>query len=525
MGLPPLQNLMCGTNDLVSCTTEDTLEVATQWAGGTPSQSNVYSPYQGYRTSKVQFLIPKSDLHAYGIRSATIRGIAFNVMGVPSPNNLLYNNFRISLKCANREDLSAATGGMELGTTLVYTAPAPVSITMGWNQFTFDAPYSLDSNMGLIVEICYANPGTIGILPQVNSVPTPTTQMVMNYSNVNGGNLCTNPNISNTTVYHSARPMMRFNLCHAQTVPFGFDWRPGDFLSDSTVKSPLAYVNKSTTYYVKTVGRNGCRVEDTINITVPVHNYDIWPLDTSFCIGGSFKMIAYGDFDQVQWMKVLQDGDYDTARDITCMDCREPIATPKEDTRYAAIMTDIYGCSDTMFVNSIVRQSPVVNILNRDTTIKYGQSVQLLVSGAFLYSWSPLSSLTNPNISNPWASPTEPTTYYVIGLAENGCRNVDSVKVNIDYRDNLFVPSAFTPNGDGTNDVFRISNITFQKLQEFRVFNRWGQEIYSTTDPKKGWDGSWKGVPQDMGTYQYLIRVAYPDGYIETYKGDVTLIR
>src|SRR5690606_36794304 len=117
--------------------------------------------------------------------------------------------FRISLKCANRESLSASTGGMELGTTLVYSAPAPVSLALGWNQFTFDVPYSLDSNMGLIVEICYSNSGTIATLPQVNAVPTPSTQMVMNYSNVNGGNLCTNPNISNTTVYHSARPMMR----------------------------------------------------------------------------------------------------------------------------------------------------------------------------------------------------------------------------------------------------------------------------------------------------------------------------
>jgi len=168
---------------------------------------------------------------------------------------------------------------------------------------------------------------------------------------------------------------------------------------------------------------------------------------------------------------------------------------------------------------------PVVNILNNDTTIKYGQSIQLLVSGAYLYSWYPVSTLSNPNIVNPYATPTEPTLYYVYGLGENGCRNIDSVRINIDYRDNLFVPSAFTPNGDGKNDVFRIANITFQKLQEFRIFNRWGQEIYSTTDPKKGWDGAWKGVPQDMGSYQYLIRVAYPDGYIETYKGDVTLVK
>ena len=126
---------------------------------------------------------------------------------------------------------------------------------------------------------------------------------------------------------------------------------------------------------------------------------------------------------------------------------------------------------------------------------------------------------------NPIASPTEPTMYTVTGIGVNGCRNIDSVKISIDYRGNLFVPTAFTPNADGKNDEFKVVNLTFQKVLEFRVFNRWGQEIFNTTDPKKGWDGKWKGVDQDMAAYNYIIRVAYPDGYVETYKGDVTLIR
>jgi len=196
-----------------------------------------------------------------------------------------------------------------------------------------------------------------------------------------------------------------------------------------------------------------------------------------------------------------------------------------ESSTYAAVYTDQYGCMDTLYSFAHIKPLPNVHILNDDMTLKYGGTVQLLVSGAYLYSWSPISTLSNPNVANPYATPTEPTTYYVWGLGENGCRNVDSIHIALDYRDNLFVPSAFSPNGDGKNDVFRVSNITFQKLQEFRVFNRWGQEIYSTTDPKKGWDGTWKGVAQDMGTYQYIIKVAYPDGYIETYKGDVTLVR
>jgi gliding motility-associated-like protein len=60
---------------------------------------------------------------------------------------------------------------------------------------------------------------------------------------------------------------------------------------------------------------------------------------------------------------------------------------------------------------------------------------------------------------------------------------------------------------------------------EFRVFNRWGQEIFATQDINSGWDGTWKGEPQEVGSYQYIIRVGYPDGNVETFKGDVALVR
>jgi gliding motility-associated-like protein len=112
----------------------------------------------------------------------------------------------------------------------------------------------------------------------------------------------------------------------------------------------------------------------------------------------------------------------------------------------------------------------------------------------------------------------------LVAIDKYGCKNEDSIRVNIDYRDHLMVPSAFSPNGDGRNDDFKVANLTFQRVIEFRVLNRWGQEVYYAAN-NKPWDGTWKGVPQDMGTYSYFIKVAYPDGIIETYKGEVTLVR
>lgn len=89
----------------------------------------------------------------------------------------------------------------------------------------------------------------------------------------------------------------------------------------------------------------------------------------------------------------------------------------------------------------------------------------------------------------------------------------------------LLIPNAFTPNGDGQNDIFRITNFTNEKLIDFKVFNRWGTILFRSTDIREGWDGTNKGQQQPMGVYGYVIRIGYPDGNVDTYKGTVTLLR
>ena len=168
---------------------------------------------------------------------------------------------------------------------------------------------------------------------------------------------------------------------------------------------------------------------------------------------------------------------------------------------------------------------PTINITNKDTVIKYGKSVSLNVFGGTQYHWTPMAGISNPNNVNPTASPLVTTVYRAVGIGMNGCRGEDSVKITIDYKSPISAPSAFTPNGDGNNDRFRLMGVTFQTLTEFRVFNRWGQEVFSTQNINDGWDGTFNGKPMDMGAYNYIIRIGYPDGATETLKGDVTLIR
>jgi gliding motility-associated-like protein len=135
--------------------------------------------------------------------------------------------------------------------------------------------------------------------------------------------------------------------------------------------------------------------------------------------------------------------------------------------------------------------------------------------------------MTYTQSNNPLVTPLETTTYVVTGVSDlQGCPQKDSVKVTV-LENDVWVPTVFSPNGDGKNDIFKIltGRTRFVKIQEFKIYNRWGTEIYNGKDVSQGWDGTYKGQPQDTGTYFYQIRVAYPTGRVGYLKGDFTLIR
>jgi len=196
---------------------------------------------------------------------------------------------------------------------------------------------------------------------------------------------------------------------------------------------------------------------------------------------------------------------------------------------YTYIVTNTmngYGCQaiDSIHINS-VPGSPIAS-LTADSWIILGDKIQLNAGGQVFYYWTPNDgSLDDNNINNPVARPTHTTTYTIYGLDVNGCLDSAYVTINVDTSTTQDVPTGFTPNNDGRNDVFKPVGIKFQHLVEFRIYNRWGQEIFYTNNKEVGWDGTFHGVPQEMGVYNYAIIVAMPGGNNVVYKGNVTLIR
>lgn len=182
-------------------------------------------------------------------------------------------------------------------------------------------------------------------------------------------------------------------------------------------------------------------------------------------------------------------------------------------------------CDTTLPITIAAYPTAHITATPADTTIHYGDTILLQVSGGIQYVWSPNSSLSNSTIAAPLASPLNSVVYTVVGFNEYGCTDTGYVKVGIDYAMPVALPNAFSPNGDGLNDVFKIVGITYQKITAFQIFNRWGEMIFSTINPEAGWDGTYKGRPCDAGAYHYYVRIIRPDGLAQTFKGDITLIR
>jgi gliding motility-associated-like protein len=160
-----------------------------------------------------------------------------------------------------------------------------------------------------------------------------------------------------------------------------------------------------------------------------------------------------------------------------------------------------------------------------DVTISYGAEITLAASsGLPFYSWAPGDNLSCANCPSPVAGPLETTTYIVTATDSNGCLSVDSVTIIVDAEGRAFVPNCFSPNGDGFNDYFRISN---EGLMEFslKIYNRWGRLLFETENPEALWDGTGKsGKPATPGTYFYILKAQSPlNNFSET--GAITLIR
>ena len=307
-------------------------------------------------------------------------------------------------------------------------------------------------------------------------------------------------------------------LCIGDTLVLGDPNSFGNIIWSTGETTPTIRVHQSGTYWVELIG-SGCGTgSDTIKVFFnDLPEVSIDKGDTSICKGANLLLNASGA-QTYSWepSNLLDNPNSSTVQ-----------VNSSTTTTYYLNGQDQNGCINQDSVTITIRELPDVKITSETTEVSCSQlSVQLYANGAESYLWSPGKLFNDSTISSPIATPVDvATTFYVVGTDAFGCEGIDSIEILSFASSIFFVPTAFSPNNDGINDVFVPVIYCDFELTLFTVFNRWGQVVFSTSNANEGWDGKFRNKTSDGGVYYWYIRGKSRSGIITTRKGDVTLIR
>ena len=362
------------------------------------------------------------------------------------------------------------------------------------------------------------------------------------------------------------------------TAPAGFTsyvWTPNYNISSPITQQVIVSPQKDTSYTVAAEKSPGCFAYDTIRITVKKSPLINLGADTSICKGDTLNLDAGPGFDHYLWsnginqqqLAVNQAGTFsviattpdgcssaDTVKLLSIFNLPKPdlgpdsvvctgqsrILKPKGNYasylwntgatsntiavslpgQYSLFVVDANGCkgADTTIIPSMA--TPPTAFLGEDTTLCTYGTLVLTLQGSFNQRlWSTGSTASSIKV-------TQAGSYWLQVTDNNNCKGRDTVVViQKQCSEGLYVPSAFTPNGDGLNDLLRpllFGNIKFMK---FQIFNRWGEIIFQTNTPGQGWDGNYKGQKQDPGVFVWMCNYQLDGKQIENSSGTFVLIR
>ncbi len=295
---------------------------------------------------------------------------------------------------------------------------------------------------------------------------------------------------------------------HLQIIPNGllsYLWSTGATGSSISV-SP----STTTSYNVRITDTIGCFTDTSSTAFIfPSPLATVSP-DDIMC-QGNYTFIKAGGGQHYLWSTG------DTSKTIK--------VSPLQTTAYTVTVYNSGNCKDTASVTVNVIPAPKASIHTTADTLCKGNTATLTASGGSIYYWSTTGD-TSPSIV---VRPSTNSSYYLMvtnTLSGVKCSDTASVSLIVKRCNRIYVPSAFTPDGDGLNDAFGVEGI-FENIEAFEmvIFNRWGEVVFKTTDINTKWTGDYKGSPAPVGVYSFIIKVT--ESLTEPYKltGTVTLIR
>ena len=418
-------------------------------------------------------------------------------------------------------------------TTQTITVTQPAALT----AFSANGPASCDGgNDGLItVTAAGGNSGYQYSLDGINFQSS-------NVFNVAPGNytVTVKDNLGCTTTFNTVvvlgsnfalTPQIDPTICEGRSTQLQltsnatqYVWTPSTGLSSTTISNPVANPTVTTQYIVTaTLGR--CSGNDTVIVNVnaaPIPNAGV---DGFICYGQTYQLQATGGTQYV-WSPITY---------LNNPNIANPVSSATKDITYTlSILSDINGCASLTTDQVHIDVTPPIKVKTfpYDTVGYNGDRFQLLAvpsdNDVINYVWTPATGLSDPNIANPIVTAGavgDVVQYRVVASTIAGCKGEGFVTVRVYKGPEIYMPTGFTPNGDGKNDKFTPFPVGIKSYKYFRVFNRWGQLVFSTTALHDGWDGKLGGRDQPSGVYVWMIEGLTKDDRAITKKGTVTLIR
>jgi gliding motility-associated-like protein len=301
-------------------------------------------------------------------------------------------------------------------------------------------------------------------------------------------------------------------LCNGQSTTLSAAGSGNYLWSNGSTSSSITVSPASNTSYtlVVTDPATGCSDSSSVQVNVLLPPTASITGTNVVCAGGSVQLTAAGG------------GTYTWSTGQTSAGIN-PI--PSATTTYSVVVSN-GACTDTAYYTVTVNPLPSLAI-SQDTTITYGQSATIyaFVQSGVSVTWSPSAGLDCSNCTSPAASPAATTTYCVYATDSNGCADSACMTVYVDITcGEVFVPNAFSPNNDGSNDVLFVYGNCVTSMN-FQVFDRWGEKVFESNDPATGWDGTYRGKEMDEGTFVYQLQATLVNGDVRQLKGSISLIR
>ncbi|MCB0578216.1 MAG: PKD domain-containing protein [Phaeodactylibacter sp.] len=206
------------------------------------------------------------------------------------------------------------------------------------------------------------------------------------------------------------------------------------------------------------------------------------------------------------------------------------LVSPQDNQLFTVEIADDFGCTRTESIRVAVsdRVPPLSATADPDTLFGPGQvQLEATPDEGYSYFWQPAGGLNNITLYNPTARVDSTSVFTVSVVDDDGCRNAVEVRVVVVsecVEPFIFVPNAFTPNGDNLNDLLFVEGKTIDELY-FAVYNRWGEKVFETSDQSIGWDGAYKGRDLSPDVFGYYLEARCFNGETFFKKGNVTLIR